>query len=148
MVLWDTSLPSSLSAGFLNKVAISCPNTSSFNFLVCYMANSISLDSETVSLSWSFLLSLVAACSVFYHHLHCLLQLGLVEAASMGRLFKALLVEIVISCLAYKLNIWSSCHGSVVNKLISMRMQVLSLALLSGLRHRLASTAPIGPHMP
>ena len=36
MVLWDTSLPSSPSAGFLNKVTILCPNTlSQFNGLSC-----------------------------------------------------------------------------------------------------------------
>ena len=47
MVLWDTSLPSSLSAGFLNKASIPCPNTSSLDLLACRAANSTSLDSVT-----------------------------------------------------------------------------------------------------
>ena len=33
MVLWDTSPPSSQFAGFLNKVAIPCPNNSSLYFI-------------------------------------------------------------------------------------------------------------------
>ena len=47
MVLWDSSPPSSRCAGFLNKVAISCPNNSSLDYLaLCGMSN-ISLDSVT-----------------------------------------------------------------------------------------------------
>ena len=34
MVLWDTSPPSSRSAGFLNKVTIPCPNNSSLFFFL------------------------------------------------------------------------------------------------------------------
>jgi len=35
MVLWNTSLPSSWSAGFLNKVTVSCPNISPLDLLTC-----------------------------------------------------------------------------------------------------------------
>ena len=45
MVLWDTSPPSSRSAGFLNKVTIPCPNTSSLDLLACRVVSSTSLDS-------------------------------------------------------------------------------------------------------
>ena len=44
MVLWDTSPPSSQSAGFLRKVAIPCLNTSSLDVLSCHAASSMSLD--------------------------------------------------------------------------------------------------------
>ena len=44
MVLWDTSPPSSPSAGFLNKVAILCPNNLSLDLLACREASSTSLD--------------------------------------------------------------------------------------------------------
>ena len=48
-MLWDTSPPSSPSAGFLNKVAIPCPKDSSLNFLACPVASGTSLDSATLS---------------------------------------------------------------------------------------------------
>ena len=44
MVLWDSSPPSSRSTGFLNKVAIYCPNNSSLDLLACRAASSTSLD--------------------------------------------------------------------------------------------------------
>ena len=47
MVIWDTSLPLSWSAGFLNKVAIPCPRNSSFDFLACCVSSSMSLDLVT-----------------------------------------------------------------------------------------------------
>ena len=47
MVLWDTSLPSPRSAGFLNKVSIPCPHTLSLDILTCYEASSMSLGSVT-----------------------------------------------------------------------------------------------------
>ena len=39
MVLWDSSPPSS--AGFLNKVTIPCPNTSSLDLFVYLVASSV-----------------------------------------------------------------------------------------------------------
>ena len=45
MVLWNTSLPSSQSAGFLNKVAILHPSNSNFNSLACSSLSSMNLDS-------------------------------------------------------------------------------------------------------
>ena len=48
MILWDTSLPSSWSAGFLNKVAISCLNTLFLDLLACHALISMSLDSVTL----------------------------------------------------------------------------------------------------
>ena len=45
LVLWDTSPPSSWSAGFPNKVTILCPNSSSLDLLACHVASSMSLDS-------------------------------------------------------------------------------------------------------
>ena len=48
MVLWDTSPPSSWSAGFSNKVAISCPNSLSLDLLARLVASSTSLDLVTV----------------------------------------------------------------------------------------------------
>ena len=48
MVLWDTSPPSSWSAGFPNKVAISCPNSLSLDLLARLVASSTSLDLVTV----------------------------------------------------------------------------------------------------
>ena len=50
MVLWDTSPQSSRSAGFLNKVAIPCPNNSSLNLLACRAMSSMSLAWVTVVL--------------------------------------------------------------------------------------------------
>ena len=50
VVLWETSPPSSRSAGFLNKVTIPCPNTSSLDVLACHAVNSISLDSVAEAL--------------------------------------------------------------------------------------------------
>ena len=47
MVLWDTSPPSSRSAGFPNKVAIPYPNTSSLDLSACRVASGMSLDSVT-----------------------------------------------------------------------------------------------------
>ena len=47
MVLWDTSPPSSWSAGFLNKVTIPCSNTSSLNLLACRVTSSMNFDSVT-----------------------------------------------------------------------------------------------------
>ena len=47
MVLWDTSPPSSQSAGFPNKVNIPCPNNWSPDLLACRVVSSISLDSVT-----------------------------------------------------------------------------------------------------
>lgn len=41
-VLWDTSLPSSGSMGFLNKVAIPCPKKSSLDFLACQAVSRVS----------------------------------------------------------------------------------------------------------
>lgn len=41
---WDTSPPSSWSAGFLNKDIIPCSNNSGLNLLACHMASAISLD--------------------------------------------------------------------------------------------------------
>ena len=49
MVLWDTSPPSSWSAGFLNKVASPCLKTSSLDLLDCYVASSLCLDSVTTT---------------------------------------------------------------------------------------------------
>ena len=43
MFLWDTGLPSSPTAAFLNKVAIPCPNTWSLDLLACHGASGISL---------------------------------------------------------------------------------------------------------
>ena len=48
MVLWNTSPPSSRSAGFLNKVVIPCPNSLSLDLLVCRAVSSMSLDLVTV----------------------------------------------------------------------------------------------------
>ena len=48
MVLWDTSPSSSQSAGFPNKVAIPCPDTSSPDLLACREASSMSLDLVTL----------------------------------------------------------------------------------------------------
>ena len=45
MVLWDTSLPSSQSAGFPNKVAILHPNDSNCSSLACSSLSSMNLDS-------------------------------------------------------------------------------------------------------
>ena len=47
MVLWDTSLPSLPSAGFLNTVAVPCPSKSSVSLLACYVVSSMSLDALT-----------------------------------------------------------------------------------------------------
>ena len=47
---WDSSLPSSRSAGFPNKVSIPCLNTSSPDLLACCAASRASLDSVT----WAF----------------------------------------------------------------------------------------------
>ena len=58
MVLWDTSPPSSWSAGFLNKVAIPCPNTLSLDLLTCRGVSSRKLNSVTV---WRELVQVVAA---------------------------------------------------------------------------------------
>lgn len=48
MVLWNTSPPPSQPAGFLNKIAISCPNNSSLDLLACCEMRSRSLNSVTV----------------------------------------------------------------------------------------------------
>ena len=48
MILWDTNLPSSLSAGFLNTVDISCPNTLCLVLLACHTLTSMSLDLVTL----------------------------------------------------------------------------------------------------
>ena len=50
MVLWDTSPPSSRSAGFLNKVTIPCPNISSLNLWACCAVSSMSLELVTTLL--------------------------------------------------------------------------------------------------
>ena len=49
MVLWDiyTSLPSSQSTGFQNKISIPCPDTWSLDLLACHAASSRSLDLVT-----------------------------------------------------------------------------------------------------
>ena len=49
-VLWDTSPPSSWSAGFLNNVAIPCSNNLSLNLLACCAMNTMSLVWVTVVL--------------------------------------------------------------------------------------------------
>ena len=49
MILWDTSPPSSWSAGFLNEVAAPCLKTSSLDLLDCYVASSMRLDSIMLS---------------------------------------------------------------------------------------------------
>ena len=48
MVLWGMSLPSSWSAGFLNKVTIPCPSNSSLGLSVCCVVGSASLDLVTL----------------------------------------------------------------------------------------------------
>ena len=48
MVLWDTSPPSSRSAGFPSKVTIPCPNNLSLELLACHAAGSTSLDAVTI----------------------------------------------------------------------------------------------------
>ena len=48
MVLWDSSPPSSQSAGFPNKVTIPCPNNLSLDLLTCRAASSTSLESVTL----------------------------------------------------------------------------------------------------
>ena len=45
MVLWDTSPPSSQSAGFLNKVIIQCPNSLSLDVSACCVVSRTRLDS-------------------------------------------------------------------------------------------------------
>ena len=50
MVLWDISPPSSRSAGFLNKVAIPCPNSLSLDLLACHAVSGMSLDWVTQAL--------------------------------------------------------------------------------------------------
>ena len=45
--IWDTTPPSSQSAGFPNKVTIPCPNNSFLDLLACCVAVSMSLDSVT-----------------------------------------------------------------------------------------------------
>ena len=47
MVLWDTRLPYSACAVFLNKVSIPCPNNSSLNLLIWHVAGSMGLDVVT-----------------------------------------------------------------------------------------------------
>ena len=44
MILYNISLSSSQSAGFPNKVTVSCCNTSSVNVLACHAESSTSLD--------------------------------------------------------------------------------------------------------
>ena len=44
MVLWDTSLPSSWFATFLNKIAIPCPNTLSLYLFACCEVRGMNLD--------------------------------------------------------------------------------------------------------
>ena len=53
MVLWETSSPSSLSAGFLNKVSVPCPISSSLNLSACRAASSTSLELATDRHSYS-----------------------------------------------------------------------------------------------
>ena len=48
MVLWDTSPPSSPSAGFRNKVTAPCPNALSLDFPACRAASGRSLHSVTL----------------------------------------------------------------------------------------------------
>lgn len=43
MFLWDTALPSLLSVGFLNKVAILCSNNWPLDLLASHAAGSVSL---------------------------------------------------------------------------------------------------------
>ena len=50
MFLWDTSSPSSPSAGFLNWVSIPCLNNSSLYLLACCAVSSVSWGSVTLSL--------------------------------------------------------------------------------------------------
>ena len=49
MVLWDTSPPSSWSAGFPNKVTIPCPNTSPLDLLACRAVSQYELGLVTIS---------------------------------------------------------------------------------------------------
>lgn len=49
MVLWDASLPSSQPAGFLKKIIIPCPNTSSLDLLASCDMSSRTLDLITWS---------------------------------------------------------------------------------------------------
>ena len=46
MVLWGTGPPSSLSAGFQNKVTVPCPNNSSLKFLACGEQNKLGLSNR------------------------------------------------------------------------------------------------------
>ena len=48
MVLWNSSPPSSWSAGFTNKVTVPCPNKSSLSLLVCCTASSMSLGLDSM----------------------------------------------------------------------------------------------------
>ena len=57
MVLWDISPPSSRSAGFLNKVAIPCPDKSSLNVLCgkqCKLGLGDNLNSKPSLLMWTW----------------------------------------------------------------------------------------------
>ena len=47
MLLWDSILPSSQSAGSQNTVTIFCPNTLSLNILTCHVVSNTSWDLVT-----------------------------------------------------------------------------------------------------
>ena len=47
MVLWNTSSPSSPSAGFPDKVSVLCPSNSCLDQLACHSVSSMSLDLVT-----------------------------------------------------------------------------------------------------
>ena len=64
MFLWDTSSPSSQSAGFLDKASIPCPSSSSLDLLACCVASSMSSVTDLV-LSASLLL-LPSPWGVYY----------------------------------------------------------------------------------
>ena len=49
MVLCDTCLQSTPSAGFLNIVSIPCPNNSSVDLFICRVAGSLNLNLVTLS---------------------------------------------------------------------------------------------------
>ena len=61
MVLWDVRLPSSWSAGFLNKVTIPRPSNSFLDLLACSVVSSMTLDSNKFWRSQPGALLLVAS---------------------------------------------------------------------------------------
>ena len=77
MVLWDTSPPLSLSAGFPNKVTIPCPNNLSLDLLACRAVGSMSLDSVTQ-------LAHKVGESALYTAAFCFLSVKLVLKASLN----------------------------------------------------------------